>query len=344
MNGYEAVKWFNMAAEQGLAVAQFNLGVSYGNGKGVAQDYKEAVKWYKKAAEQGYVAAQSSLSDVYANGKGVIEDYVEAYKWALLAGMNGKDVTELKNWLNYRMTAEQITEAQSMAKEFVDRKDKEAGIASVDKSNGFITSFGTGFFISIDGLFVTAAHVVKDADSIQVYWQSKDYPAKRVFVDETLDVAVLKVDGIQSPQVLSLSSSSTVKTGDDVFTLGFPQVQLQGVEAKYTNGTISSLSGMGNDPKYFQISAPVQPGNSGGPLLDRQGRVVGLINSRLDDINTLLETGAIPQNVNYALKSSFILPLLESLPDIQLEKPTESDKAAAIEKAKNAVGLVVSVE
>lgn len=339
-----AFEWYSKAAEQGLAVAQRNLGTCYAYGKGVQQDYKEAARWWANAAEEGDEIAQYNLSVCYANGQGIIENYTEAYKWMLLAGMNGYDVRNYKTSLKKRMTAEQIAEAQGLAKEFVDRKNKENGITSADESNGFITAFGTGFFISKDGLFLTAAHVVKDADSIQVYWQSKDYPAERVFVDGTLDVAVLKVGGVRSPQVLSLSSSSTVKTGDDVFTLGFPQVQFQGIEPKYTNGTISSLSGMGNDPKYFQISAPVQPGNSGGPLLDSQGRVVGLINSRLDDINILLATGAIPQNVNYALKSSFILPLLESVPDIQLEKPTESDKAAAIEKAKNAVGLVVCVE
>jgi hypothetical protein len=69
--------------------------------------------------------------------------------------------------------------------------------------------------------------------------------------------------------------------------------------------------------------------------------VVGLITARLDEINTLLATGSLPQNVNYALKSSFVLPLLESLPDIKLEQPSKMDKAEAIERSKNAVGLVV---
>lgn len=345
-NDKEAVRWYAKAAEQGDATAQNNLGVLYASGRGVVQNYKEAVRWFTKAAEQGVADAQFNLGARYSNGQGVIEDYVEAYKWMLLAGMNGKDVSESKIWLQYRMTAEQIAEAQNRAKEFVYRKEKESGMTSTNDDNGTITAFGTGFFISKDGLFVTAAHVIRDAKSIRIYWNSKDYSAEKVFLDDALDVAVVKVSGIQSIQSLSLSSSSTVKTGDAVFTLGFPQVQLQGVEPKYTDGSISSLSGAGNDPKFFQISVPVQPGNSGGPLLDSRGRVVGLITARLDDMNTLLETGAIPQNVNYALKSSFILPLLESLPGMgdQLERSGTMDKSAAIEKAKNAVGLVICME
>lgn len=341
----KAASLFSQAAEQGLPKAQYNLGVMYDNGQGVLKNHKEAVKWYSKAAEQGYGEAQYNLGLSYAKGEGTIEHYVEAYKWMLLAGMNGvdtNDVEQNKAWLRHHMTTNQVAEAQNRAKSFIERENKDYPSASTNDNE--IKTFGTGFFISRNGYFVTAAHVVKNAKSVQISWRSKDYSAEMIFADEILDVAVLKVDGIQSPQVLSLSSSSTVKTGDAVFTLGFPQVQFQGIEPKYTDGAISSLSGMANDPKYFQISVPVQPGNSGGPLLDSQGRVVGLINSRLDDINTLLETGSIPQNVNYALKSSFIVPLLESLPDIQLEKPAELDKAAAIEKAKNAVGLVVCVE
>ncbi|MBC8391551.1 MAG: SEL1-like repeat protein [Deltaproteobacteria bacterium] len=348
MSDKEAVKWYRKAAEQGHTEAQYSLGAMYYNSRGVIEDDKEAAKWFLKAAEQAHAKAQYNLGVMYDNGLGVIEDDVEAYKWMLLAGMNGEDVSEGKVWLQYRMTAGQIAEAQDRAKDFVERKEKEKanGTASADESNSSVTAFGTGFFISKDGLFLTAGHVVKDAESVRIFWKSKDYPAEKVFIDETLDVAVLKVSGIQSPQALSLSSSSRVKTGESVFTLGFPQVQLQGVEAKYTDGAISSLSGIANDPKHFQISVPVQPGNSGGPLMDSSGNVVGLITSRLDEIATLEATGSLPQNVNYALKSSFILPLLESLPGVadQLEKPSKLDKAEAIEKAKNAVGLVVCID
>ena len=88
-NYAEAVKWYRKAAEQGLALAQYNLGVSYANGLGVSQNYTEAVKWYRKAAEQGYAAAQYNLGRCYANGQGVPQSFTEAEKWYRKAAEQG---------------------------------------------------------------------------------------------------------------------------------------------------------------------------------------------------------------------------------------------------------------
>ena len=85
----EAVKWFRKAAEQGHASAQFNLGLLYYRGQGVLQDYKEAVKWYRKAVEQGNAPAQVNLGRMYASGRGVIQDYKEAVKWYRKAAEQG---------------------------------------------------------------------------------------------------------------------------------------------------------------------------------------------------------------------------------------------------------------
>ena len=85
----EAVKWYRLAAEQGGASAQFNLGNRYANGQGVPQDYQEAVKWYRLAAEQGDAYAQHDLGVMYANGQGVPQDYQEAVKWYRLAAEQG---------------------------------------------------------------------------------------------------------------------------------------------------------------------------------------------------------------------------------------------------------------
>ena len=85
----EAVKWYRMAAEQGDAVAQYNLGVAYDNGQGVPQDYAEAVKWYRKAADQGDAGAQYNLGNSYYNGRGVPQDYAEAVKWYRMAAGQG---------------------------------------------------------------------------------------------------------------------------------------------------------------------------------------------------------------------------------------------------------------
>ncbi|HEV2393009.1 MAG TPA: serine protease [Verrucomicrobiae bacterium] len=107
-----------------------------------------------------------------------------------------------------------------------------------------------------------------------------------------------------------------MKLGDTVFTIGFPNPQLQGVEPKLTDGKINSLAGAQDDAREFQISAAVQPGNSGGALVNSSGNVVGIVAARLSDIAAFKSSGALPQNVNYAIKSSYVLSLLESLPEV----------------------------
>jgi hypothetical protein len=333
----QAIKWFTKAAEQGYAAAQFNLGLMYFDGEGVEQDYKQAIKWYSKAADQGVAGAQYMLGKTYWLGRGEIEDFVEAYKWFLLAGMNGADVSAVKELLKKEMTPAQIATAQQKAKDYSERRQKG------DEKHGPQVAHGTGFFISSDGLFLTAAHVLEGTTGERVIWQGRTFSARRVLVAKNLDLAVLKVVGLGPFSCLPVVSSAGVKLGDTVFTVGFPLVEVQGSEPKYTEGTISALTGIGDEPKLFQVSVPVQPGNSGGPLLDSKGRVVGIIVSRLDDLAILLATGSTPQNVNYALKASFVLSLLESIPDVvgNLEKVKAVQKSVAIEQAKQAVAMVV---
>jgi TPR repeat protein len=122
----EAAKWYRMAAEQGLASAQFNLGLSYVSGEGVPEDVAEAVKWYRMAAEQGLAEAQSELGARYAEGDGVPEDVVTAYMWLNLASAQGdEDSKSLKDVLTERMTREQIAEGQKMSREWLERRENK---------------------------------------------------------------------------------------------------------------------------------------------------------------------------------------------------------------------------
>jgi TPR repeat protein len=118
----QAAKWYRKAAEQNLAEAQYNLGVCYGKGEGVAEDQVEAVKWYRKAAEQNYATAQYNLSVRYATGGGVAKDNREAYKWRLLAARQGdEDAKKSMTVLESKLTPEQIAEGQKLAREFKPR-------------------------------------------------------------------------------------------------------------------------------------------------------------------------------------------------------------------------------
>ena len=110
------MKWYRLAADQGLAVAQFNLGASYAQGLGVPENDAEALKWWRLAAEQGNASAQNSLGIMYSKGEGVPEDFVQAYKWLNLAAAQGdKHARRNKEIARNQMTSAQIAEAQKLS-------------------------------------------------------------------------------------------------------------------------------------------------------------------------------------------------------------------------------------
>ena len=338
----EAFKWFRLAAQAGEAPAERMLGVFYQDGYSVAPDSAEAAKWYRSAAEQGDVLAQQRLGYHYLSGLGVSKDYVEGYKWASLAAAQGDEISR-KNCDAARrlMTADQIAEAQRRSSAFVARKENEK---SRDVFADLIPKYaGTGFFITDNGYLLTSAHVIERATRVEIFADGKAFPAKLVKADVTNDVALLKVNCTST--AVALVTSQGVKLGDFIFTIGFPRTIVQGTEPKLTQGEISSLAGASDDPRHFQISVPVQPGNSGGPLVDRSGSVIGLIKARFGGVATRKIADSLPQNVNYALKSSLITAFLQTVPEVPaLLKPSrpanERPLAEIAEEIKQSTALV----
>jgi TPR repeat protein len=325
----EAVKWYRKAGEQNDASAQYNLGVCYAEGQGLAKDGVEAVRWFRKAAEQNNAYAQFALGNCYADGDGAVKDYVEAYKWWLLAGGQGHEGAK-KNMtiLERKMSREQAAEGQNQARNF---KPRELPSIAGDSSVAGIArtrpeSSGTGFFITEDGYFITNEHVAGNGDQVRLVTASGLISAKVVKVDAANDLALLKAEGRFA--ALPVASSRAVKLGGTVATVGFPNIGLQGFAPKLAKGEIASLSGAQDDARYFQISVPVQPGNSGGALVDERGNVVGVVAAKLSARTALSTTGALPENVNYAVKSSFLLGFLESVPAVaaKLKEPNTRER------------------
>ena len=113
-------------AQNGSALAQFNLGNAYDYGEGVEQDFVEAVKWWRLAAEQGYAAAQNNLGSAYYTGKGTIKDLVYSYMWYNIAASLGwTPAGTVRDWIAPEMTPEQIAEAQKLARECVRKEYKD---------------------------------------------------------------------------------------------------------------------------------------------------------------------------------------------------------------------------
>jgi S1-C subfamily serine protease len=169
-------------------------------------------------------------------------------------------------------------------------------------------STGTAFFVTWDGHLITNLHVVHEAEKVQVKLDGDLVDARVVDTDAENDLALLQVEAIRRP--LPLAAKNDLVKGQEVFALGYPLVQLQGQEQKATFGRINSLSGISGDERLAQIDVPIQPGNSGGPLINRRGEVVGVVTSMLNAQATLQIAGVVPQNVNYALKAHLAERLL----------------------------------
>ena len=130
-------------------------------------------------------------------------------------------------------------------------------------------------------------------------------------VDAENDLALLKTP-LHQGEVAKLRDKPSVRAGEEVVVVGFPLLGIIAPQANVTTGVVSSLAGIRNDARFLQISAPVQPGNSGGPLLDMSGNVIGLVSAKLNAAKVADITGDLPENVNFAINAAVMRSLLES--------------------------------
>lgn len=168
---------------------------------------------------------------------------------------------------------------------------------------------GTGFVVARDRV-MTNQHVVEGCNRVLIRTHDNRTIAATppAQVDAQRDLALLIVPGDPGPPLTFRANAP--RRGEAVVTYGFPLAGLLSSGPTLTTGEISALAGLGDNPREFQISAPVQPGNSGGPLLDRQGHVVGVVVSKLNAARVAQRTGDIPQNVNFAVKGSEAMEFL----------------------------------
>lgn len=316
----EAVKWYRKAADQGYDHAQFALGVIFFKGDGIPKDSAEAVKWYRMAAIRGHSGAQGNLGAMYSNGEGVSKDSVEGLAWTNIAAASGEAIYVENRSMGERRLGPQATlAAQQRSKEILKEIEATQKAMSVSLPKTQVPPSdpvadkpkfsGSGTIVSAGGHVLTAAHVIAGAKSVKVLTARGTTTAKVLRIDEANDLAVLKLaEGAYA--ALPVAASRTVRLGQTVATIGFPNIEIQGFSPKVTRGEISSLNGFGDDPRAWQISVPVQTGNSGGPLLDESGNLVGVVVAKLG-LAAAKATGDLPQNVSYAVKSAYALALLE---------------------------------
>lgn len=197
---------------------------------------------------------------------------------------------------------------------------------------------GTAFFVNADGWAVTNAHVLEGCTraSVPTMGEATDW-----IVDRQNDLAAVKVAGGIGKPFLQLRDPAP-RLGDDIAAFGYPLHGLLSDSIKVTTGNINSLVGIDNDTRYLQISTPLQPGNSGGPVVDRSGSVLGVatavLGSRFAD-----NTGILPQNVNFAVRSNVLELFLQSR-SIEYESlPASGDELSTADLAELVAPAVVQI-
>jgi S1-C subfamily serine protease len=181
-----------------------------------------------------------------------------------------------------------------------------ASIPRHPNTNQNTISYGTAFAINNQGYILTNYHVLEGSSNYSVIGINEDfnkkYTAELIISDQTNDLAILKIgENINFGNIPYSFINTISEVGDNVYALGYPLRATMGDEIKLTNGIISANSGFAGDISSYQISVPVQPGNSGGPLFDADGNIVGIINAK--------HTGA--ENVSYAIKIPYLYNLIQ---------------------------------
>lgn len=193
-----------------------------------------------------------------------------------------------------------------------------------------------------NGYILTCYHAVANAASISIVKDAREFACRVRHWDAVNDVALLQVASNRQLEGVSASPALRVAQGDRVFTLGFPLPALQGQAVKFVSGEVSALSGAQDDPRMIQTTMPIHGGNSGGPVFNSKGRLVGIVVSKLDSLGVLGMTGEIPENTSYVLKSDYVVPLLKSAGLSLSKAKSRSDVSELIESISPSVVQVLA--
>ncbi|MGL9618924.1 serine protease [Bradyrhizobium sp. U531] len=203
---------------------------------------------------------------------------------------------------------------------------------------------GTGFVVSGNGHIVTNHHVIDGCGDLKGNLTGEAAMALRVVSsDANNDLALLQAPSTATFKEFARIRDRSIRSGDSVVAIGFPYRGLLSSDFTVTTGIVSSLSGMRNDSRFLQISAPVQPGNSGGPLFDTTGQIIGVVTGKLDNLRIAVATGNIPENINFAIKTGALRDFLDnSVVPYQTAEPKGELKTTDIAANARAYTMLIS--
>lgn len=327
-NVQKGLELMKVAGSNGSRDAQKVLGFRYLDGNGVVRDYVEAAKWLEMAAADKDQSPDAPVHMI-RNALGVLNEYgwgrdkddVVAYAWYNIAAAgNYKKAKENLARVEKRLKPEDLQEAQALSREWVPGKPMQrastskkastetAGAAETNSKGGKPVGTGTGFFVTQEGHVLTNHHVVENCKEVRV--AGDNLLATLVVADPANDLAVLKVTKSETFSA-TFPDTDDLKQGESVLVFGFPLDGFLTVAGNITPGIVSALAGPGNNSSLIQITAPVQPGNSGGPVFNMKGMVVGVVVGKADVLKLAKFTGDIAQNVNFAISPRTVKAFLD---------------------------------
>ncbi|MBK3661472.1 trypsin-like peptidase domain-containing protein [Bradyrhizobium diazoefficiens] len=222
--------------------------------------------------------------------------------------------------------------------------DKQGAPPAGKAGRGAKSGFGTGFVVSANGHIVTNNHVIDGCSELKGNLTGEAAMVLRVVSsDANNDLALLQAPSTATFKEFARIRDRSFRSGDSVVAIGFPYHGLLTSDFTVTTGIVSSLSGMHNDTRFLQISAPVQPGNSGGPLFDTSGQIVGVVTGKLPGLRIAAVTGNIPENINFAIKTGALRDFLDnSVVPYQTVEPKGELKTTDIAGNARAYTMLIS--
>jgi TPR repeat protein len=319
-NAATAVEWYQKAAAQGDVDAQNRLAEMYYLGGSVPEDAAKAVEWAEKAATQGDAKAQFLLSLMYLSGDGTAKDLVVAYAWCKLAaareGGPGKAACD-ELWA--RLTPAERAEGKRLASNWTPgmvlaRESASAGGGQSKPGKGTEgapdqRATGNGFVVSRAGHILTNLHLVEGCTKLRI--SGREGAVKLVAIDRANDLALLQIAGETKDFARFAPNPSKLKQGAAIVVYCHPRESLLSSGGDLSPGVVSALTGLADHTSQIQITAPLQPGSSGSPVIDKKGRVIGVVCMKFRDLKTALAEDALPQDVFFAVNAQTVESFLD---------------------------------
>jgi S1-C subfamily serine protease len=244
------------------------------------------------------------------------------------------------------MSPAQVEQAQSLARAWRPKRSSQPAtqspvVSGDDSALSRPDITGSGFVLSAHDV-LTNYHVIESCSTIRFVGPAGTQLLRVAATDAHNDLAVLRSESIFA-STATLSDGRAAKLGESVVAVGFPLRGLLTSSMTVTTGTVSATAGPGDDSRFLQVTAPVQPGSSGGPVLDLSGRVIGVVVSKLDFRTTLKTAGEIPENVNFAIKVALVREFLDAH-DISYRSTPPSATSAVTDIAAQARQFTIAIE